>query len=66
MELEEYIPLRPGDLVAISRPRRDDGERGYIVRQFWNCGMLVCVVQLFDREAATSLFIEDLRKISNT
>ena len=68
MELEEYVPLRPGDLVAISRTQVtiDEGERGYLVRQFWNCGQLVCVIQLFDRLAPSRLLIEDLLKISNT
>ena len=62
------MPLSPGDRVAVKRTQVtiDEGERGYLVRQFWNCGQLVCVIQLFDRLAPSRLFIDELRKISNT
>ena len=67
MELD-YIPLSPGDLVAVKRTQVtiDEGERGYIVRQYWTSGELVCVIQLFDRTATSRVLIEDLLKISNT
>ena len=64
----DYTPMQPGDLVAIrcSQVTANEGERGYIVRQYWTHGQLVCVIQLFDRFAPLFLFIDELRKISNT
>ena len=63
-----HTPMQPGDLVAVKRTQVQaaEGERGYIVRQYWTHGNLVCVIQLFDRTAPSRMFIEDLLKISNT
>ena len=68
MTRRDYAPMSPGDLVAVRRSTitAAEGSRGYIVRQYWTHGQLVCVIQLFDRFAPLFLFIDELRKISNT
>jgi hypothetical protein len=64
----DYAPMSPGDLVAVRRSTitAAEGSRGYIVRQYWTHGELVCVIQLFARRSPSRLFIQDLLKISNT
>jgi len=64
----DYAPMQPGDLVAVRRSTitAAEGSRGYIVRQYWTHGELVCVIQLFARRSPSRLFIQDLLKISNT
>ena len=60
--------MQPGDLVAVRRSTitAAEGSRGYIVRQYWTHGELVCVIQLFARRSPSRMFIQDLQKISNT
>jgi hypothetical protein len=67
-EVDTYTPMRPGDLVAVRRSTitAAEGARGYIVRQYWTHGELVCVIQLFARRSLSRMFIRDLQKISNT
>lgn len=67
-EVDTYTPMRPGDLVAVRRSTitAAEGARGYIVRQYWTHGELVCVIQLFARRSLSRMFIQDLQKISNT
>jgi len=64
----DYTPMQPGDLVAVLRSSiaAAEGARGYIVRQYWTHGELVCVIQLFARRSPSRMFIQDLQKISNT
>ena len=67
-EVDTYTPMRPGDLVSVRRSTitAAEGARGYIVRQYWTHGELVCVIQLFARRSLSRMFIRDLQKISNT
>jgi hypothetical protein len=67
-KVDTYTPMRPGDLVAVRRSTitAAEGARGYIVRQYWTHGELVCVIQLFARRSLSRMFIRDLQKISNT
>ena len=68
MELEDYIALRPGDLVECWRNSIifKMGERGYIEQINWGSGERICVVQLFEKPSKVMILVEDLRKISNT
>jgi len=64
----DYIPLSPGDLVEISRNSIlfRYGDRGWIESMAWGSGVLICVVQLFNKREKVRILTDDLIKISNT
>jgi len=64
----DYIPLSPGDLVEISRESFifRIGDRGWIESIVWPSGVLICVVQLFEKSNKVRILSDDLIKISNT
>jgi len=64
----DYIPLRPGDLVEISRNSIlfRHGDRGWVESMGWGSGVLICVVQLFEKSNKVRILVDDLLKISNT
>ena len=64
----DYIPLSPGDLVEISRESFifRIGDRGWIESMGWATGVLICVVQLFEKSNKVRILSDDLIKISNT
>ena len=64
----DYTPLSPGDLVEISRNSIlfKLGERGWVESMGWGSGVLICVVQLFEKPNKVRILTDDLIKISNT
>ena len=64
----DYAPFGPGDLVIIQRNSIifQAGDRGWVESMGWAGGILICVVQLFEKPDSVRILVEDLLKISNT